>query len=57
MNNNTGIASKVYSVAATCSNCGHKGSVTRPKGHEMPTKDRCPNCDCWTFYVQSIFGS
>jgi len=53
--NNTGINSTIYSVSASCSNCGHKGSITSKKGTEMPAKDACPNCGCWTYIPQTIF--
>jgi hypothetical protein len=54
--NTSGIASETYRVAATCSNCGNKGSVTKKKGEEMPDKSSCPNCGCYAFVVQKYFG-
>ncbi len=54
--NDTGYQSSNYSVAATCSNCGHVGSVSRKKGEEMPEKDTCPNCGCFSYVVRKYFG-
>ena len=55
--NNTGIKERIYSVAAQCVNCGHRGFITRDKGQSMPEKDVCPNCRCSTFEPQRIFGA
>lgn len=53
--NNTGFKCEDYSVNSYCQNCGHKGYVTRKKGVEMPRKDTCPNCGCYTFCPKTIF--
>jgi len=45
----------VYTVPATCLNCGHRGRITVQKGVAVPDKALCPNCECSTFDPKRIF--
>lgn len=39
------VEKKSYSVRVFCSNCGHDGVVSIPKGSYIQEKP-CPNCGC-----------
>jgi hypothetical protein len=38
-----------YSVKASCDNCGHKGTITVPKGTRIAGAHTCPECGCTEF--------